>query len=104
MNDHLSGPGHDFPARLGADLLRLAAHVRRTHGVVFATPLRKPPKQRSRAADRTRSKRYRAGTRRTRRQVQNARKAGLPHPLAANAPFTGWHQMGCMIDDGLGYG
>jgi hypothetical protein len=55
-------------------------------GFLIFDELRTGPKQRTRAADRTRSKQWRGGTRRGRRQVAAARKLGLAHPFAKPFP------------------
>lgn len=66
-------------AQFSATLMKLVGHTRRTKLFVAA-----PNKlwRRTRAADRTRTKRWRAGTRRARRQIAAAKKLGLPHPFA----------------------
>lgn len=86
------------PARLTAgDLLHLARPVRRTHEPHDTAP--KPPNRRSRASDRTRSKRWRSGTRRTRRQVEVARRRGLPHPLSGKGFVRVYGGCGLLIID-----
>jgi hypothetical protein len=59
-------------------------------------PLGVPPKPRTRSADRTRSRRWRAGTRRARRRIAAARRQGLPHPFPPPR-WTRWQTMGAVV-------
>lgn len=91
----------DISAKLGDGLQRLAEGVRRTHKAMFgdrpgwylavALP---PPRRRTHAADRTRSPRWRAGSRRTKKLARAARRQGRRTPFAS--PLKGWTDMGWM--------
>lgn len=89
-------------AKFSAHLMQMAGPVRRDHaGFLIIADLGVEPKQRTRAADRTRSKRWRAGTRRARQQIAAARKLGLPNPYAKPGqgfPY-GWQQIESTSDN-----
>jgi len=58
----------------------------------FLAPLPAKTRPKMSSADRTRSPRWRAGTRRTRRLAREARRQGRPTPLAGT--WTGWVDLG----------
>lgn len=81
---------------LSGGLVHLAETAARTHnftrgGYLFFAPA-EPPKPRTHAADRTRSKRWRAGSKRTKKLARLARKHGRRTPFAD--PWRGWEPLG----------